>query len=126
MTLNVRLRVSLVSTVSCLMLDANSVFAQCTCPDLPYRPMSAVVTLGGCLSSDGRGAYMVGRQGDRHPVQAPPGSIGRLFDDSRTFAPIDKGLYRFSFLVTLSPKTKGEGKVASTGGQRLQGAPSSA
>jgi len=39
-------------------------------------------------------------------LQAPAGSLGRLFDYSNTFNPIDKGLYRFSFLITLSPKPK--------------------
>jgi hypothetical protein len=43
---------------------------------------------------------------DTYILQAPPGSIARLFDYRNTFAPVDKGLYRFSFLVTLSPKPK--------------------
>ncbi len=43
---------------------------------------------------------------DTYLLQAPPGSIARLFDYSNTFAPVDKGLYRFSFLVTFSPKPK--------------------
>ena len=37
-------------------------------------------------------------------LQAPAGSIARLFDYSNTFAPFDKGLYGFSFSVTFSPK----------------------
>jgi hypothetical protein len=41
---------------------------------------------------------------DTYLLQAPAGSIGRLFDYSDTFVPIDKGLYRFSFLVTFSAK----------------------
>ena len=46
---------------------------------------------------------------DTYLLQAPAGSIARLFDYSNTFAPLDKGLYRFSFLVTFSPKpTKGK------------------
>lgn len=43
---------------------------------------------------------------DTYLLQAPAGAIGRLFDYSNTFAPLDKGLYRFSFLVTFSPKPK--------------------
>ncbi len=43
---------------------------------------------------------------DTYMLQAPSGSIARLFDYSNTFAPVDKGLYRFSFLVTFSPKPK--------------------
>jgi hypothetical protein len=32
-----------------------------------------------------------------------------LFDYSNTFNPVDKGLYRFSFFLTFSPKpTKGK------------------
>jgi hypothetical protein len=42
---------------------------------------------------------------DTYIAQATTGSIGRLFDYSNTFAPIDKGVYRFSFSVTFSPKT---------------------
>ena len=37
---------------------------------------------------------------DTYVLQAPAGSIARLFDYSNTFAPVDKGLYRFDFLVT--------------------------
>jgi hypothetical protein len=46
---------------------------------------------------------------DTYLLQAPAGSVARLFDYGNTFAPVDKGLYRFSFLVTFSPKpTKGK------------------
>jgi hypothetical protein len=245
MTLYVRFGVSLVFTTASVALSANTTFAQCKYPNLPYSPMTAVVAQGGSLASDGRGAYtdglqsstvnlvnaanlvmndgaainrnsryltftfntpvagdplatalgviqdrhgevhvyykldpvgadglrqkhsleelpddgvfnvsertdifvniggvrhllmfggdtwpintcrpddgaifgapgstfvQIARTGNSYTLQAPPGSVGRLFDYSNSFAPVDKGLYRFSFVVTLAPKTTTKGK----------------
>jgi hypothetical protein len=38
-------------------------------------------------------------------------SVGRLFDYSNPFNPIDRGLYEMSFVITFAPKPpKGKGK----------------
>jgi len=61
---------------------------------------------GAIFSAAGTTKLQIARlpDSDTFLLQAPAGSIARLFDYSNTFAPIDKGLYRFSFLVTFSPK----------------------
>jgi hypothetical protein len=68
------------------------------------------LSVGAVFDAPGSTNLQIARQGDTYILQAPPGSIARLFDYSNTFAPVDKGLYRFSFLVTFSPKLKGKGK----------------
>lgn len=44
------------------LLTSNAAFAQCVGPNLPTVPMSAVISPGGYLASDGRGAYIDGTQ----------------------------------------------------------------
>jgi hypothetical protein len=61
------------------------------------------LSVGAVFGAPGSTNLQIARQGNTYILQAPPGSIARLFDYSNTFAPVDKGLYRFSFLVTLSP-----------------------
>ena len=62
------------------------------------------LSAGAVFGAPGSTNLQIARQGDTYILQASPGSIARLFDYSNTFAPVDKGLYRFSFLVTFSPK----------------------
>ncbi len=64
------------------------------------------LSAGAVFDAPGSTKLQIARQGDAYILQAPPGSIARLFDYSNTFAPVDKGLYRFNFLVTFSPKSK--------------------
>jgi hypothetical protein len=65
--------------------------------------------LGPLLSTAGSTLVQIARQGDTFILQAPSGSKARLFDYSSNWTPVDKGLYNFSFTVTMSPKpTKGK------------------
>lgn len=61
---------------------------------------------GAIFSAAGTTKVQIARlpDSDTYLLQAPAGAIARLFDYSNAFAPVDKGLYRFSFLVTFSPK----------------------
>ena len=63
-------------------------------------------SLGAVFAAAGTTKLQIARQGDTYILQAPPGSIARLYDYSNRFAPLDKGLYRFSFGVTFSRKAK--------------------
>ena len=63
------------------------------------------------FAASGTTMVQMARLGDTYVVQAPPGSVARLFDCSNPFNPIDRGLYEFSFVITFAPKaTKGRGK----------------
>jgi hypothetical protein len=69
-----------------------------------------VPTNGVIFDAPGSTKLQVARQGNTYIIQAPPGTTARLYDYSNTFAPVDKGLYRFSFLLTLSPIVKKNGR----------------
>jgi hypothetical protein len=62
--------------------------------------------LGLVFDAPGTTKLSITRVGDTYTLQAPAGSIGRLFDYTNQFAQVDKGLYRFNFLVTMTPKPK--------------------
>lgn len=82
-----------------LLMFGGSEFPKNTCtPELGVR-----------LSAPGTTNAWVTRTLDRWTVYSEPsGSIGRLFDYTDPFHPIDKGLYNFSFYFTFEKKTKGK------------------